>query len=280
MAGCLYLVATPIGNLEDMTFRAVRVLKGADLIACEDTRTSRPLLDAYDVRTPVTSYHKFNEREKSEELAADMLRGKSVALITDAGMPGISDPGEILARKCLENGIRVIPIPGASASVTALAASGLDSSQFVFEGFLPREPKEKKDTLTVLKNETRTMIFYEAPHRLKKTLASFVETFGEERKVTVCRELTKKYEEIRPSTLGEELARKSEPRGEYVLVIAGKAPEELAAEKAASFRDIPISEHVAIYEEQGLDRKAAMKAAALDRGISRRDVYQALLEDN
>lgn len=279
MTGCLYLVATPIGNLEDMTFRAVRVLKEADFIACEDTRTSRPLLDAYDIHTSVTSYHKFNEREKSEELVGAMLQGKSVAVITDAGMPGISDPGEILVHKCLENGIRVIPVPGASASVTALAASGQDTRRFVFEGFLPQESKEKKDALSALKNETRTMIFYEAPHRLKKTLALFAETFGEDRKVTVCRELTKKFEEIRVSTIGEELARDTDPRGEYVLVIAGKDKGLLAAEKAAGFEELSIAEHVAYYEARGLDRKAAMKAAALDRGLSRRDVYQALLEE-
>lgn len=278
MAGCLYLVATPIGNFEDMTLRAVRILKEADLIACEDTRTSRVLLDHFGITTPVTSYHKFNEREKSEELLKELSEGKKIAVISDAGMPGISDPGEILVRKCHEQALPVVPIPGASASVTALAASGLDTRQFVFEGFLPQETKEKKERLELLQDETRTMIFYEAPHRLKKTLKTLEETFGSGRQIAVCRELTKKFEEIRVSTLGEEMENTKEPRGEYVLVIAGCDQDELVARRAAQFSNLTLEEHIAIYESKGLDRKNAMKAVAKDRGLTKRDVYQALLK--
>lgn len=279
MSGLLYLVATPIGNFEDMTLRAVRILKEADLIACEDTRTSRVLLDHFGIETPVTSYHKFNEQEKSGELLKKLSEGKNIAVITDAGMPAISDPGEILVRKCHESGIAVVPIPGASASVTALAASGLDTRRFVFEGFLPQETKEKNERMELLRDEMRTMIFYEAPHRLKKTLKTMEETFGADRKITVARELTKKFEEIRVTTLGEEVSDTREPRGEYVLVVAGCDPKDLDRRRAAEFESLTMEEHLALYESKGLDRKSAMRAVARDRGISRRDVYNELLKN-
>ena len=328
MDGTLFLVATPIGNLEDMTFRAVRVLKEADLIACEDTRTSAPLLRSYGIRTPVTSYHKFNEEEKSGELIGKMLRGGKIALITDAGMPAISDPGCILVRKCMEQAIPVTAVPGASACVTALALSGADTRRFVFEGFLPVDNKEKKDALSRLSEETRTIILYEAPHRLVRTLESLQSVLGEDRLISLCRELTKRFESVERMTIGDALrmygagedsgctaddaaeadsgcaaddtagadadraeddgckakdtgrARKASfvrPRGEYVLVIDGRNPEELAQKKAAAWETMDIAAHVALYEQKGLGRKEAMKAAARDRGLSRRDIYQALL---
>ena len=282
MAGTLFLVGTPIGNLEDLTLRALRVLREADLIACEDTRTSAALLKSYEIGTPVTSYHKFNEETKSVELVGKLLEGKSIALITDAGMPAISDPGEILVRRCMENHIAVTAVPGPCACVTALSLSGADTRRFVFEGFLPQDNKEKKEALLRLENETRTIVLYEAPHRLLKTLRALKETLGEDRPLSLCRELTKKYEEVCRTTLGEaaavfETEGGREPRGEYVLVVDGKSKEKLAAEEAARWEKMDIHEHVALYEGQGLDRKAAMKAVAADRGISRRDVYQALL---
>lgn len=280
MAGTLYLVATPIGNLEDITLRALRVLREADLIACEDTRTSGTLLRHFEIDTPVTSYHKFNENEKGDELVGRLLLGTNIALITDAGMPAVSDPGEILVRKCMENHIAVTAIPGPSACVTALAMSGADTRRFTFEGFLPAENREKREVLERLASETRTMLLYEAPHRLARTLQTLAETLGEERGISLCRELTKKYESVERMTIGEALRRTETkpPRGEYVLVIDGKSEKELAAEEAARWESVDIPAHVAQYEAQGFDHKAAMKAAARDRGISRRDVYAALLE--
>ncbi len=282
MAGTLYLVATPIGNLEDITLRALRVLREADLIACEDTRTSRVLLKAYEIDAALTSYHKFNEQEKSEELIEKLLRGKSIALITDAGMPAISDPGEILVRKCRENGIPVTAVPGASACVTALALSGADTRRFVFEGFLPQESKERRETLSRIQAEERTVILYEAPHRLERTLRLLEESLGSTRGITLCRELTKKFEETERTTIGNALLKYQgdvQPRGEYVLVIDGKSKEEAAEERSAAWESMDLSGHVSYYEERGLSRKEAMKAVSKDRGISRRDVYQELLKE-
>lgn len=277
----LYLVATPIGNLEDMSMRAVRVLKEADLIACEDTRTSGVLLKHFDIHTPTVSLHKFNETGRSEELVGRMAGGLTVALISDAGMPGISDPGEIIVKKCAEEGIPVSCVPGACAAVTALALSGMDTRSFVFEGFLPSEKKERDEVLARLGAETRTIILYEAPHRLIKTLSLLAGTLGEGREVSLCRELTKKFETIRRTTLGEASSGDTaeEPRGEYVIVIAGKSPEEAAAESAKKWEGIGIPEHVALYEKQGMARKDAMRAAARDLGLSRRDIYRALLDE-
>ncbi|WP_274941902.1 16S rRNA (cytidine(1402)-2'-O)-methyltransferase [Chordicoccus furentiruminis] len=282
MAGTLYLVGTPIGNLEDISMRAVRVLKEADLIAAEDTRTSRRLLDAYEITTPLTSYHKFNEEEKGNALVGRLLSGESVALITDAGMPAISDPGEILVRKCRDSHIPVTAVPGPSACVTALALSGADTRRFVFEGFLPQETKEKKEALARLKGETRTIILYEAPHRLRKTLSELKDALGEDRSVALARELTKKFEEVERMALSEACLRfgTSDPRGEYVLVIDGKSPEQAARERAAAWESLTIPEHVAHYEAQGLSRKDAMKAAAKDRSVTKRDIYAAMLEND
>ena len=278
MSGTLYLTATPIGNLEDMTFRAVRILKEVDLIACEDTRTSLPLLRHYEITTPLTAYHKFNEKEKCAYLTDLLLEGKSIALISDAGMPLISDPGYILVCACREAGIPVTIIPGANAGLSALALSGMDTRRFLFEGFLSQDNKEKAAILASLENETRTAIFYEAPHRLKRTLAALAPSLGC-RRIAICRELTKRFETVEVMTLPEAVAKyeTEEPRGEYVLVIEGRDPEELKASEAARWEDMSVADHVALYESRGLDRKAAMKAAAADRGVSRRDIYQALL---
>lgn len=278
--GMLILCATPIGNLEDMTLRALRVLKEADLIACEDTRTSAHLLAHYGIGTPLTSYHKFNEETKSEELIGKMLLGSTVALITDAGMPAISDPGQILVRKCHEAGVPVTAVPGACAAVTALALAGEDTRRFVFEGFLPQDNKEKKAALQRLEDESRTIVLYEAPHRLKRTLEALSDALGEKRPVVLVREITKKYEEIQRTTLGEACGSAAEPRGEYVLVIAGRSAEEIRQRQAEQWENMSISEHVALYERQGMDRKSAMKAAANDRGITKREVYQELLESH
>lgn len=278
MTGTLYLVATPIGNLEDITLRALETLKSVDLIACEDTRTSGKLLQHFQIGTPATSYHKFNEQEKSLQLTERLLDGQNIALITDAGMPVISDPGSILVRKCREMGIQVTAVPGASASVTALALSGADARRFIFEGFLPTDRKEKTAVLDSLREETRTVVFYEAPHRLVRTLECLKENLGD-RTVTLCRELTKKYETVSTMKLSEALKQYAQeaPRGEFVLVLEGADPEELSAGRKASWEKMTIPEHVRLYEAQGLSRKDAMKAAAADRGVTRRDIYQALL---
>ena len=280
MSGTLYLVATPIGNLEDLSFRALRMLKEADLIACEDTRTSAHLLRAYEIDTPTTSYHKFNEEEKGEVLLGKLLAGENIALISDAGTPAISDPGEILVRKCLENGVPVTSVPGPNACITALTLSGKSTRRFAFEGFLPQETKEKAAVLAELRKETRTIVLYEAPHRLGKTLRALAETLGEARGITLVRELTKRFETVTRATLGEALLSLEEtpPRGEYVLVIDGKSPEEIRAEEAGKWETMSIADHVRFYEVAGHDRKEAMRLAAKDRGLSKRDIYQALLE--
>lgn len=279
MAGKLYLCATPIGNLEDMTFRVLETLRSVDVIAAEDTRNSIRLLNHFQIKTPMTSYHEYNRVEKAHYLIGLMQQGKDVALITDAGTPAISDPGETLVMLCHEAGVTVTSLPGAAACITALTLSGLSTRRFCFEGFLPSDKKEKKDILAELAKESRTIILYEAPHHLIKTLEELKETLGD-RKLTICRELTKKFETVMPTTLQEALAyyKESEPRGEYVLVIEGKSIEEKKEETAAGWREIPVGEHMKHYEEQGIDRKEAMKLVARDRGIGKRDVYQMLLE--
>lgn len=281
MVGKLYLVATPIGNLEDMSYRAIRTLREADIIACEDTRTSRKLLDHFDIHTPTTSYHEFNKYDKADELVEKLLAGSDIAEITDAGTPGISDPGEVLVEKCYAAGIEVYSVPGPAAFVSALVSSGLPTRRMAFEAFLPREKKEKAAVLSELQDETRTIVLYEAPHRLKKTLGDLATALGPARRLTICRELTKRYEEKVQTTLGEALDyyEEKDPRGEYVLVIAGKDPGELAAEQAAEWAEMSIADHVASYEAQGMSRREAMKAAAADRGVSKRDIYAALLSD-
>ncbi|MCR5737187.1 MAG: 16S rRNA (cytidine(1402)-2'-O)-methyltransferase [Eubacterium sp.] len=278
MAGKLYLCATPIGNLEDMTYRVVRILKEVDLIGAEDTRNSIKLLNHFEIKTPMTSYHEFNKYDKAKTLVEMMLQGKNIALITDAGTPGISDPGEELVRQCYEAGVEVTSLPGAAACITALTMSGQKTRRFCFEAFLPHDKKEKSQILEELKNETRTIILYEAPHRLKKTLQELEKVLGD-RSITLCRELTKRYEEGRKTTLQEAISyyEENEPRGEYVLVIEGKSLEELKQEKISEWEKMSVPEHVDYYISQGKDKKEAMKLAAKDRGISKRDIYKELI---
>ena len=278
MAGILYLCATPIGNLEDMTFRAIRTLKEVDLIAAEDTRNSIRLLNHFAIQTPMTSYHEYNKYDKGRKLIEKLLEGKNIALITDAGAPGISDPGEELVRMCHENGIRVTSVPGAAACITALTMSGLPTRRFAFEAFLPSEKKEREKILTELERETRTIILYEAPHRLVRTLKLLEERLGDERNVAVCRELTKKHETVYRGTLCDAVSyyESTEPRGECVLVIDGKSQEEIEREEQKKWEQMSIEDHVAYYISQGADRKEAMKKTAQDRGVSKRDIYNYL----
>lgn len=277
MAGMLYLCATPIGNLQDMTPRVIDALKQADIIAAEDTRNSRKLLAAFDIHTPMTSYHEYNKVEKAEQLIVRLQEGKDIALITDAGTPAISDPGEVLVRMCQEAGIVVTSLPGPAACITALTLSGLSTRRFCFEGFLPADKKERKEIVKELREETRTMILYEAPHHLVKTLAELLEALGN-RKITLCRELTKKFETILPTTLEAALQKyeEEEPRGEYVLVLAGKNREEKKQEEIAAWKMMELEEHMAFYEERGMDTKTAMKQVAKDRGVGKREIYEQL----
>lgn len=279
MQGKLYLCATPIGNLEDITLRVLRTLEEVDLIAAEDTRNSIKLLNHFEIKTPMTSYHEYNKIEKAYQLVDKMKSGLNVALITDAGTPGISDPGEDLVRICYESGIEVTSLPGAAAVITALTLSGLPTRRFAFEAFLPRDKKERQTILASLKKETRTIILYEAPHHLKKTLEELFEVL-EDRPITLCRELTKRYETAFQTTLSGAISyyKENEPKGEFVLVIQGKQPEELLQEERQAWESLSLEEHMAHYEEQGISRKEAMKLVAKDRGISKRDVYAALLE--
>lgn len=273
--GTLYLCATPIGNLEDITYRVLRILKEADLIAAEDTRNSIKLLNHFDIKTPMTSYHEFNKYDKARVLVEKMLGGASIAVITDAGTPGISDPGEELVRQCHEAGIKVTSVPGAAACITALTMSGLSTRRFCFEAFLPADKQDRKYILDELKNETRTIIVYEAPHRLKKTLAELAENLGKDRRISICKELTKKHENTFLTTFEDALVyyEDNEPRGEYVLVIEGKSRDELLKEKIAEWEKMSIEEHVDMYIARGIDKKEAMKMAAKDRGVSKRDIY-------
>lgn len=281
MAGTLYLCATPIGNLEDMTFRAIRVLQEADLIAAEDTRNSIKLLNHFEIKTPMTSYHEYNKIEKGRYLVEQLQNGLNVALITDAGTPGISDPGEELVKMAYEAGITVTSLPGACAAVTALTLSGLATRRFCFEAFLPTDKKERKRVLEELKTETRTTILYEAPHRLVKTLEELLSELGN-RRVTVCRELTKKHETALLTTLQKALEFYAEEgvKGECVLVLEGVSAEALEKEKQESFLELSIEEHMERYLAQGMEKKEAMKAVAADRGLSKREVYAALLKDD
>lgn len=279
MAGMLYLCATPIGNLEDITFRVLDTLRSVDIIAAEDTRNSIKLLNHFQIMAAMTSYHEYNKVEKAHYLIGLMQEGKNVALITDAGTPAISDPGETLVKLCQQTGIRVTSLPGAAACITALTLSGLSTRRFCFEGFLPSDKKERKAVLKELAEESRTIILYEAPHHLKKTLEELGNVLGN-RKITICRELTKKFETVMPLMMKEalEFYEENEPRGEYVLVIQGKSLEEKKREAALEWMEMSIEEHMQYYEGQGMERKEAMKMAAKDRGIGKRDVYRMLLE--
>ena len=280
MSGTLYLCATPIGNLQDMTERVLLTLKEVDLIAAEDTRNSIRLLNHFEIRTPMTSYHEYNKVEKAHYLVDQLLTGKNIALITDAGTPAISDPGEVLVAECQKAGVPVTSLPGCCACITALTLSGRPTRRFCFEGFLPTDKKEKTFVLEELARETRTMILYEAPHHLKRTLSELLETLGE-RRITLCRELTKKFETVMPTTLEGAVAyyEENEPKGEYVLVIEGKSRKEIEEEQQKSWESMSIEEHMAFYEKQGIDRKSAMKKVAADRGVGKREIYQALLKD-
>lgn len=278
MAGKLYLCATPIGNLEDITYRVVRTLREVDLIAAEDTRNSIKLLNHFEIKTPMTSYHEYNKIDKGKKLVEKLQEGLQIALITDAGTPGISDPGEELVKMCYEAGIEVTSLPGAAACITALTLSGLSTRRFAFEAFLPSDKKEKQVVLKELEKETRTMILYEAPHRLVRTLQELLDTLGN-RRITVCRELTKKHETAFTTTLQEACAyyTANEPKGECVLVLEGKSREELKQEEVAKWEQMTLEEHMDYYLNQNIDRKEAMKKVAKDRGITKRDVYQQLL---
>lgn len=277
MAGTLYLCATPIGNLGDMTPRVVETLHMVDVIAAEDTRNSIKLLNHFDIHTPMTSYHEYNKVEKARQLVGQLLAGQNIALITDAGTPAISDPGEVLVRMCQEQSITVTSLPGPAACITALTLSGLSTRRFCFEGFLPADKKDKAAVLRELAQESRTIVLYEAPHHLTRTLEELYQTLGQ-RRMTLCRELTKKFETVMPTTLEEALERyrSEEPRGEYVLVLEGKSLEQKRREDIAAWENMSVEEHMEHYLQQGLDHKSAMKQVAKDRGVGKRDIYQQL----
>ncbi len=280
MSGILYLCATPIGNMEDITYRVVRILKEVDLIAAEDTRTSKKLLDRYEINTRVTSYHEHNKIEKAKTLINKLHEGNNIALITDAGTPGISDPGEELVAMCYDENIEVTSLPGAAALITAITMSGQSCRRFAFEAFLPKDKKFRKHILEELERETRTIIIYESPHHLKSTLKELESVLGKDRELTITRELTKRHEEKNKTTFEKALEyyEENEPRGEYVLVIAGKSRAMQEEEKREMWEETTIKEHMDIYLKQGLDKKEAMKAVAKDRGVSKRDIYKELID--
>lgn len=281
MAGKLYICATPIGNLEDITLRVIRTLKEVDLIAAEDTRNSRKLLNYYKIETPMTSYHEHNKAEKGRYLISQLLEGKNIALITDAGTPAISDPGEDLVRMAYEAGIEITSLPGPCAMITGLTLSGLPARRFSFEAFLPTDKKERQRILNELVSDTRTIILYEAPHRLLKTLKELYETMGD-RSIALIKELTKIHETVVRTSLSEAIAlfESEEPKGEYVLILEGKSYEELKEEKKSIWGEKTIPEHLKMYMDKGYEKKEAMKLVAKDRGLSRRDIYKAVLDDN
>lgn len=278
MTGTLYLCATPIGNLGDMTMRCIETLNEVDLIAAEDTRNSIKLLNHFNIKTPMTAYHEFNKYDKAKVLVSELLNGKNIALITDAGTPGISDPGEVLVKECYDNDIPVTSLPGCCALVNALIISGLPTRRFCFEAFLPSDKKERSFILEELVNETRTIIIYEAPHHLKKTLKELYEVLGN-RQVALCKELTKKFENVFRTNLSDAISyyEENEPKGEYVLVLSGKNRKDIILETRTQYENMPLEEHMNIYLDMGVEKKEAMKKVALDRGISKRDVYNQLL---
>lgn len=276
--GKLYLCATPIGNLEDITLRVLKTLKEVDLIAAEDTRHSIKLLNHFEIKTPMTSYHEFNKIDKARYLVEQLRNGLNLALITDAGTPGISDPGEELVQQCYEAGVEVTSLPGPAACVTALTLSGMSTRRFCFEAFLPTDKKERQWILKELQTETRTVVVYEAPHRLTRTLEELMGALGN-RRITICRELTKRYEEAYRTTFSEALDRygTEEPKGECVIVIEGVSILSLRNEQERAWGELSIEDHMERYESGGIDRKEAMRLVAKDRGISKRDVYQYLM---
>ena len=277
--GMLYLCATPIGNLKDITSRVLETLASVDIIAAEDTRNSIKLLNYFDIKVPLTSYHEYNKYDKAAELIEKMQNGANVALITDAGTPAISDPGEVLVDMCHKAGIRVTSLPGACALITALTLSGLSARRFAFEGFLPADKKDRRRILDELKDEMRTVIMYEAPHHLKATLRDLYEVFGDTQ-IALCRELTKKFEEVirMPLPSAIDYFDSHEPKGEYVIVIEGKSYEDKLKAEQDDFLNMDIDDHMEVYIQQGYDKKEAMKLVAKDRGISKREVYAQLLK--
>ena len=281
MSGMLYLCATPIGNLGDITSRVLETLSQVDLIAAEDTRNSIKLLNHFQIKVPMTSYHEYNKIEKANDLIDKMRDGLNIALITDAGTPAISDPGEALVAMCHEAGIKVTSLPGPAACITALTLSGLPTRRFCFEGFLPSDKKERKTILEELVTESRTIIIYEAPHHLVRTLQDIYVVLGN-RNITLCRELTKKYETVIPTSLEDALVKyeQEDPRGEYVIVIEGVSLDDKKKKKMDSWQEMSIEQHMAFYENDGIDHKEAMKLVAKDRGISKREVYQYLVKNS
>lgn len=279
MAGILYLCPTPIGNLKDISERVLETLREADLIAAEDTRNSMKLMNAFDIHVPMTSYHEYNKTEKAYTLIDKLKEGTNIALISDAGTPGISDPGEVLVKMCHEEGIKVTSLPGPCACITALTLSGLSTRRFAFEGFLPSDKKERKEVLEDLKREYRTFIVYEAPHHLKNTLAELKDALGDTRKIAICRELTKKFEEVLHFDLSSaaEYYEKNDPKGEYVLVIEGLNRSEEKEKIQKNWQEMSVEDHMKIYLDAGMDKKEAMKAVAKDRGVSKSEIYNSLL---
>lgn len=281
MSGTLYLCATPIGNLDDITLRVLKLLETADLIAAEDTRHTLKIMNHFELTTPMTSYHEHNKQSKGLVLLEKLKAGQNIALVTDAGMPGISDPGADLVKLCYEQGVPVTVAPGASAAVVALVLSGMDTRRFIFEGFLPSDKKERRAVLQTLEREHRTLIFYEAPHRLRDTLKELSDTLGEDRKTACIRELTKKFEEVRQDTLGGHLDfyKDNPPRGEFVLVVEGLSLEVQRQEAREGWETVPLEEHMAQYTSRGMTEKEAMKQVAKDKGVSKREIYACLLKD-
>lgn len=275
MTGKLYLVGTPIGNLKDITLRALDTLKECDIIAAEDTRQTLKLLNHFEIKKAMISYHKFNENDKSSEIVELLLGGKNIALVTDAGMPGISDPGSVIVKKCIENEIPFEVIPGATALVTALIYSGLDTTKFIFRGFLPRENKDRKAVLEEIKDCRDTLIFYEAPHRLKNTLSALYEYF-EGRNVALCKELTKLHETVFRGTLEQAITfyEGNEPRGEFVIVVSGKSDELIEQEKRSKWDKISIEDHIIMYINDGFNKKEAIKLTSKDRNLPKSEVYK------
>lgn len=274
MNGKLYLCATPIGNLGDITYRCVETLKSVDLIAAEDTRRTLGLLNHLDIEKPLTSYFEHNKKEKGEYLISEMKKGKNIALVSDAGTPAVSDPGEDLVKMCIEAEIDVVPVPGAVAGINALISSGFSTQRFTFEGFLTVNKRGRTEHLKSLSQEQRTMIFYEAPHKLLSTLRDMLEILGD-RRIALCREITKIHEEFVRTTISDAINKYEEnpPRGEFVIVIEGKRSEDIEAEREAIWQKMSVSEHVEMYINQGIDEKEALKKTAKDRGVSKRDIY-------
>lgn len=275
MSGKLYLVPTPIGNLKDITLRALEVLKMVDVVACEDTRQSLKLLNHFNIKKTLISYHKHNENGKSEDIIEMLKEDKNIAIISDAGTPGISDPGEVIVKKCIEENIDFEVLTGATAITTALVYSGLDTTKFIFRGFLPRENKDRKPIIDDLVNRTETLVFYEAPHRILNTLEFLYENLGD-RKIAICRELTKMYEDIIRMTLGEAIKyyKENSPRGEYVLVLEGKSLEELQEEERSKWNSLSVEEHIKTYIEEGFSKKDAIKKVAKDREMPKSEIYK------